>query len=247
MSRTAKNILIVIGAILVTACLIAVHIAGTSARKPLVCKGLQVTISDSASNSFISREDVRRYLDSEYGQYREVSLDSLDLDRIEQVLESKSAINRTEAFVTKDGMLNITITQRRPVVRFQGSHGGYYADAEGRSFALQKSYASYVPVVDGKIPAITDTVGIVRTTQLVNFLENDALWKGKFVQIRIDDKDDIILIPREGNERFIIGQPCKIEEKARKMEWYYTHIIPEKGSGHYKTVDLRFDGQIVCR
>ena len=231
MSRTAKNILIVIGAILVTACLIAVHVAGTSARKPLVCKGLQVTISDSASNSFISREDVR----------------SLDLDRIEQVLESKSAINRTEAFVTKDGMLNITITQRRPVVRFQGAHGGYYADAEGRSFALQKSYASYVPVVDGKIPAITDTVGIVRTTQVVNFLENDALWKGKFVQIRIDDKGDIILIPREGNERFIIGQPCKIEEKARKMEWYYTHIIPEKGGGHYKTVDLRFDGQIVCR
>ena len=81
----------------------------------------------------------------------------------------------------------------------------------------------------------------------MNFLENDALWKGKFVQIRIDDKGDIILIPREGNERFIIGQPCKIEEKARKMEWYYTHIIPEKGSGHYKTVDLRFDGQIVCR
>ena len=134
--------MIVIGAILVTACLTAVHIAGTSARKPLVCKGLQVTISDSASNSFISREDVRRYLDSEYGQYREVSLDSLDLDRIEQVLESKSAINRTEAFVTKDGMLNITITQRRPVVRFQGSHGGYYADAEGRSFALHGCHPS---------------------------------------------------------------------------------------------------------
>jgi hypothetical protein len=28
---------------------------------------------------------------------------------------------------------------------------------------------------------------------------------------------------------------------------YYTHILPEKGSGKYKSVDLRFKGQIVCR
>ncbi len=247
MSRTARNIVIVVGAILVAACLTAVYIAGISLRKPLVCKGLKVTIADSTVNSFISREDVRKFLESEYGHYMEMPLDSLNLDKIENVLESRSAINRTEAFVTKDGFLNITVTQRRPAVRFQGANGGYYADAEGRSFPLQKSYASYVPVVDGRIPAITDTARIVQTTRLVNFLENDALWKGKFVQIRIDERGDIILVPRDGKERFIIGQPYGIEEKAAKMEKYYTHIIPEKGSGHYKSVDLRFEGQIVCR
>lgn len=247
MSRTAKNIVIVAGAVLVAACLGAAYIAGYVTRKPLICKGLKATIADSTCNSFISRDDVRKFLDSEYGQYCGTPLDSLDLDRIEKVLESKSAINRTEAFVTKDGILNITVTQRRPAVRFQGANGGYYADEEGRSFPLQKSYASYVPVVDGNIPAITDTAKIVQTTRLVNFLENDVLWKGKFVQIRIDENRDIILIPRDGKERFIIGQPYGIEEKASKMEKYYTHIIPEKGSGHYKSVDLRFEGQIVCR
>ena len=132
-------------------------------------------------------------------------------------------------------------------MRFQGGKWGYYADAEGRSFPLQSSYASYVPVVDGNIPTITDTVRILKITSLVNFLEDSPIWKDKFVQIRIDDKGDIILIPREGKERFIIGQPCGIEEKAEKMEMYYTHILPEKGSGKYRTVDLRFKGQIVCR
>ena len=94
---------------------------------------------------------------------------------------------------------------------------------------------------------MTDTVRIVKTTELVNFLENSSLWKEKFVQIRIDDKGDITLIPREGRERFIIGQPYEIEDKARKMEMYYTHIVPEKGEKKYRTVDLRFKGQIVCR
>ena len=36
-------------------------------------------------------------------------------------------------------------------------------------------------------------------------------------------------------------------EKFRKMEKYYTHIVPAKGEGHYKHVNLKFKGQIVCK
>ena len=247
MSRIVRNIIVIVGAVVVTACLAASYIAGVSLRKPLTCKGLNITITDIDCNSFVSKEDVTKYLDKEYGQYIDITLDSLDLDRVERILKEKSAINATEAYVTKDGMLNIKVTQRKPAVRFQGTDGGYYADADGRAFPLQKSYASHVPVVDGKIPKMTDTVKVVQTTALVNFLENSPVWKGKFVQIRIDSKGDIILVPRKGQERFIIGQPYGIKEKAERMEMYYTHIIPAKGSGHYKTIDLRFDGQIVCR
>ena len=247
MSRIVRNIIIIVGAAVVAAGFVASYIAGISLRKPLTCKGLNITITDSACNSFVCREDITKYLDKEYGQYIDIVLDSLELDRVESILEEKSAINTTEAYVTKDGMLNIKVTQRKPAVRFQGANGGYYADAEGRCFPLQKTYASHVPVVDGNIPKMTDTVRVVQTTALVNFLENSPVWKGKFVQIRIDEKGDISLIPREGKERFIIGQPFGVEKKAEKMEMYYTHIIPAKGSGHYKTIDLRFDGQIVCR
>ena len=247
MSRSVRNIIIVICAVAVAACMTAAYFAGKSSRKPLGCKGLNVVIADSTCNSFVSKDDVRKFLDKEYGTYMDVLLDSLDLDRMEKVLEARSAINKTEAYVTKDCILNIRVTQRRPAVRFQGPGWGYYADAEGRTFPLQSSYASYVPVVDGHIPPMTDSIRIVNTTAMVNYLESSELWKEKFVQITIGSKGDITLIPRKGKERFIIGQPSGIEEKAKKMEMYYTHIVPAKGDGHYRTVDLRFDGQIVCR
>lgn len=247
MNKTVRHIIIVISAVVIAAGLSMAYFAGVSVRKPLVCKGLKVTIADSTTNCFISRADVGKFLKQEYGTYMDVALDSIDLDKIERLLETKSAINRTEAYVTKDGMLNIRVTQRRPAVRFQSGSWGYYADAEGRSFPLQSSYASHVPIVDGFIPVMTDTVRIARTTALVNFLEKSSTWKNKFVQIRINSKGDIILVPREGKVRFIIGQPCKLEEKSKKMEMYYTHILPAKGSGCYKTVDLRYEGQIVCR
>ena len=247
MKKAVRNIIVVISAVVIAAVFGMAYYAGASLRKPLVCKGLNVIIADSTTNSFVSKAEVSRILQKEYGTYMSVAIDSINLDKIEKLLETKSAINKTEAYVTKNGMLNISVTQRRPAVRFQSGGWGYYADAEGRSFPLQSSYSSHVPVVDGYIPAMTDTLRIVKTTALVNFLEKSSVWKNKFVQIRIDEKGNIILVPREGKERFIIGQPCKLEEKSRKMEMYYTHILPAKGSGCYKTIDLRYDGQIVCR
>ena len=56
-----------------------------------------------------------------------------------------------------------------------------------------------------------------------------------------------MLVPREGKERFLFGQPENISEKFRKMEMYYRSILPEKGSDAYTTVSVEYDGQIVCR
>jgi cell division protein FtsQ len=63
----------------------------------------------------------------------------------------------------------------------------------------------------------------------------------------VDRKGELTLVPREGNEIFLFGQPHSVPEKFAKMEKYYTTIIPEKGAKKYKTVDVRFDNQIVCK
>ena len=82
---------------------------------------------------------------------------------------------------------------------------------------------------------------------LVNFLETKGEWRDKIVQIHVTESSDLILIPRIGNERFIFGQPDALEEKFERIRKYYTAIVPEKGSDKYRTVDIRYNGQIICR
>ena len=67
------------------------------------------------------------------------------------------------------------------------------------------------------------------------------------MQIHVQSNGELILIPRSGKERFMFGQPSSLDEKFSKMEKYYTSIVPEKGSDRYKTVDVRFSNQIVCK
>ena len=166
---------------------------------------------------------------------------------------------KSQAYVTKDGALHVDVTQRSPVVRFQKKDGGFYADAEGYIFPLQSSYASHVQIIDGNIPLAANSgyKGSIsnpkemewfeRMMTLVNYIQGSKTWKDKIVQIHVADNGDIALVPRKGKELFIIGQPTSLEEKFEKMGKYYKVIIPEKGSDAYRTIDLRFRGQIVCK
>ena len=54
---------------LLAACIVVAVIAGQNQRRPLKCTGLQVEVLDSMENGFVTRADVKKYLDKEYGQY----------------------------------------------------------------------------------------------------------------------------------------------------------------------------------
>jgi cell division protein FtsQ len=204
----------------------------------------------------VNKADVKRFLDKEYGGYIGTVLDSIDLCRIETIIDGRSAVMKSQAFVTKDGTLHIKVTQRKPIVRFQKTDGGFYADAEGYVFPLQSSYASYVQIIDGDIPINMksghkgeienpeEKIWFDKVMKLVNFIE-DSPWKERIVQIHVGNGGELTLIPREGEEKFIIGQPMNIEDKFARIEKYYTAIAPLERN--YKTINLIFDGQIVCR
>ena len=259
MSKVTKYTLLSLCGVLLVFCIACAFVAGTSVRKDLKCTRLDVRIVDSLENSFVSRADVKKFLDREYGTYIGMPLDSLDLVKMEDIIDSRSAVMKSQAYVTKDGTLHVDVTQRSPVVRFQKKDGGFYADAEGYIFPLQNSYASHVQVIDGNIPlaansgykgSISDKKEMEwfrRMMDLVNYIETSRTWKDKIVQIHVADNGDVALIPRKGNEMLIIGKPTALEEKFEKMGKYYKVIIPEKGSDSYRIVDLRYRGQIVCK
>lgn len=259
MSKTVRHIINGVSGALLAACLVVAYMSGVSCRAPLKCIGLNVVIADSSMNRFVSKADVKKYLDKEYGEYIGMPLDSIDLVKVEKIIDGRSAVNKSQAYVTRDGMLNVSVTQRKPVVRFQKSDGGFYADAEGFVFPLQSSYASRVQVIDGEIPLkansgykgeVTDEKErewLDKVLNVVNYMENSRTWKGKIVQITVCDGGELIMVPREGSERFHFGQPDDIKEKFRKMEMYYTSVVPAKGEKEYSVVNLEYDGQIVCR
>ena len=121
-------------------------------RKGELCTGISVTILDSAANRFVSPEEIRSIiLSSDINPVGRPRTET-QLDLIEELLESRSAIRLSDASVSMDGILRVKVTQRRPVLRVQTEKGAFYIDDTGYIFPWVNTFTSYVPVVSGHIP-----------------------------------------------------------------------------------------------
>lgn len=230
-------------------------------RRSRTCQGkgtLEVTVTDSLERQFVTKADVESWLEKEYRAYAGMPLDSVDLDRIEHIIEGHSAVRESEAWLTDDGILHVALSQRQPVVRFDSGTNGYYADQSGFIFPLQSRGTADVPVVDGKIPLTvpkgfkgepasdTEKAWLKQVLNLVSYMKG-TVWEGNVTGITVDAKGNLVLTPREGKEKFIFGEPVRFPEKFRLMKAYYESVVPSKEEGYYRSVDLRYRGQLVCR
>lgn len=226
-------------------------------RQLITCEGLKVEYADA--HRFVTEDDVKAWLEREYGSYIGQRLDSVGLDRIEHILNEQSAIAKSEAFTTEDGLLHVRLTQREPVLRFQKGTEGFYVDDRGYIFPLQEQFSAPVPVVDGAIPVqcAPGYKGPAQTEKerrwiedmiaMMDWLRKSKTWKEAFVKISVAEGGNLVLTPREGGERFLFGLPEEVADKFDRIGKYYEYIRPAREEGYYKTVNVKYDRQIICR
>ena len=237
----AVSALVLAGMLILAGC-------GRSQRSKALCNALDVQIKDAWE--FVTPEDIKGFLDKKYGVYIGVRLDSLDLARMERLLEQKSIVMNSEAWTTRDGVLHISIVQRAPALRFQKGEEGFYMDRTGYVFPLHSSYTADVPVIEGTLPAL-DSASLAAWSEgllnLSDYIASSKQWKDKIEKIRVNDGGEVELKTVEGKERFIFGAPDKIKDKFEKMGRYCSVIRPAKEEGLYKSVNLKYNKQIICR
>jgi len=253
------SVRIILAAAAVAACLFIWLLSdrlAAEARREVTLNRVEAVVADSLDRKFITPEDVKDWMD-DYGTYMGLRLDSVDLCRVETLIDRESAVRKSQAWLTGDGTLHISVTQREPVVRFQSREGGFYADRDGFLFPLQNRHTARVPVVDGDLPLHLEKgfkgepeseagkAWVSSILSLVRFLETKKEWAALVGQVTVLKGGNLVIIPRDGNERFLIGTPTDIEAKFDRIRKYYEGVAPlEQG---YRTVDVRYAHQIVCK
>lgn len=244
--------------LLLTAVLMGAYALGSSKRSKVLCSKVDITVKDSIRTPFVTTESIKQYIKDDFGQIIGTPVDSLNLSRIESVLNEKGAILKSEACVTREGTVQIIITQRTPMIRFQTPSYGFYCDNDGVLLPLQKNFRTDVMIIDGHIPLDPqdcekgrpddpqDIKWLDDILKLADHVEH-SIWKDRIAQIHCNQDGELIIVPKDGNEKFIFGHPEDIERKFDKMKIYYERILAEKGEGAYDSVDLRYKKQIVCK
>lgn len=261
MKKGLRILLLALAAVVFTVTVFLLDSGSRRERMLKTCSRLDVVVLDSTEMQFVTKSDVRKILLQDYGAFIGQRLDSVNLRKIEEVLEGRSGILGSEAYLTDDGILHIEITQRAPILMFETAPGtGFFADEKGYLFPLMKGYSEKVTKVEGKIPVAyeggykgfaktaKERKWIVGMVSMAHWLEGNRAWESAIKRISVDAKGCLLLHPRVGNETFVFGRPEEFKEKFRRIELYYKKIAPnqEEGKG-YRYVDVSIDGQIICR
>ena len=207
----------------------AASILARKGSREILCTDVSVRILDSAVNRFVSPDDIKDILTSSATSPLGRPRGEINLHDIETLLNSRSAIRKSDASMANDGILDISITQRRPVIRIQTGNGAFYIDDTGYIFPWVSTFTSYVPIVSGHIPVRLEEGyrGVPEKT--------DRKWVGQ-----------IISYTSVGDQKIIFGAIEDIDYKFAKLNAYYKQIVPAYGWEKYSTVNLKFSDQIVC-
>jgi cell division protein FtsQ len=222
-----------------------------------MCHQIKVVILDSAEIRFVSKTEIADLIVDNGITPGESKLRHINNYQIEQLLNKRTAVKKSEVSYTRDGILRVIILQRKPILRLQTENGGFYMDENAYVFPLIKGFSPFVPVVSGEIPLKIPPKynGYVKNNeQWANSLKDLCLyilknesWDALIEQIYVDSRGILSFIPRDGDFEIIFGNMDKIEYKFKKLYAFYKDILPNVGPEKYCKINLQFDKQIVCK
>ncbi|MBD5067971.1 MAG: hypothetical protein HDT51_01265 [Alistipes sp.] len=85
----------------------------------------------------------------------------------------------------------------------------------------------------------------------VESVENDAFWRSEVVQIIARTTPggalEVDLVPRSGRHIVRFGRLEDVPRKFGKLMRFYRSGLPRIGWDEYRTIDIRYNDQVVCR
>ena len=224
--------------------LLAVTAFNRPAEKDVVCDGVKVTIEKGMIEGVLTAADVTRMLNE--GRVNPIgkSMADVNLRTMEELLERQELIENAECYKAQNGLVNIRVTERVPVVRVLAANGDdYYVDKDGRT--LQNTgYVCNLMVATGNIsrPFASNVLA-----PLGRIIMADDFWRNQIEQINVLPDNTLEMVPRVGEHIIYLGQPVGVVKKLERLRKFYQYGLSQAGWNKYSRISVEYSNQIVCK
>ena len=206
-------------------------------------------------NDLIKEKDVKEIVRRAFDEKIEnEQLGQVDVARVEQVLKQDPFVENAESFVDASGNLHLKVFQREPILRIIDNNGlNYYLDKNGVKMPLSKYFSARVPIITGAVPPyvsdfmVRKKYALKEVFSLVQILNADAFFAPMVQQIVVDAAGEFTIIPILGDQKIRIGTLDDIDEKLDRLKTFYKEAMPYEGWKKYRSISVKFKGQIVCK
>lgn len=191
---------------------------------------------------FLKSETVNKLLIENKSDASTIRKVELDLNKIEKSLDSQELIEKSNVFVSIDGVLKAVVKQKTPVARIYDGESSFYIDYEGNKMPLSDNFTARVPIVSGAINKENneDLAALFRT------IYDDAFLKKNIIAIQIMPNGSLKLFNRNYNYFIDFGRTMNVDKKFRNYKAFFQKAVLDSSLYKYNKIDLRFTEQVVC-
>ncbi len=194
------------------------------------------------SNPFIKQETVNKLLIENKTDASAIQKVDLDLNRLEKSINSNPMIEKSEVFVSIDGVLKAVVKQKTPIARMFNDEGSFYIDYQGSMMPVSDEFTARVPIVSGEINKVNQD----EFNKLLRFVYDDDFLKKNIIGIQITPSGSIKMLNRNFDYEIEFGQTVNIERKFKNYKAFYQKTVVDSSLYKYKKINLTFTQQVVC-
>ncbi len=215
---------------------------------------IDIHIKPLSENKFlINSKSVHQKIEDYCGfDIDRASLKDFNPPAVEHMLNKDKRVLNAEVFFDKQGALHVNIVQREPIVRIETTYfDDFYLDTEGEVIPAENATAIRVPVATGNI----DEYKPGYKTELRNSLKDvynvaigvyeDPFLRSLIEQIHVDEMEEVILVPKLGRSKVMIGSAISLDTKFEKLRLYYKKGVKRVGLDRFSEINLSYENQIV--
>ncbi len=238
--------------LLFTILFITILITSKTKIGDVVCTDIEVNIQQNKHQKlgFINEVDVLNFINN-YGQSIVINKKIKDIDKaeIEKRIEKNDYVKNAEVFTNYEGSIKVNVEQKKPIYRVFNNKGvSYYVGNNGEQIPISSKFTPRLIVATGYLPDknIKDNILNTQLTTLVYFIETNDFWKALIGEIYVEKNGDLILYPKLGEHKVILGNTDNLEEKFKYLKVFYKEALKHVNWTQYESINLKYKGQIIC-
>ena len=224
---------------------------------PRLCNKVEINIEDENENGFLKTAEVKTLLEKKSLYPLNKRIDEINTREIENILLKTAFVNTAQCYVTTEGHVKLSLTQRTPIVRVKAENGeDYYLDDNG-GVMPNSQYTSDMIIVTGQL---NKQYACKYISILASTIMADDLWRNQIEQINVLKDRTIEIVPRVGDHIINIGMlpnsryPEKrnkivtefVQKQLHRIELFYKYGLSEAGWNKYSYISVEFANQVIC-
>ncbi len=215
----------------------------SSEKSNQMCTEIKPKISSDGDNSLISDKALMNLVAKSFPKLKGELLSDINRHEMEIQVEKHAVIERCEVYSTPGGVVYVSVKQRNPLLRVFTGGSSFYIDEKGYRIPVYQSRSAHVLVASGHVEDAASDSALIALTKFVN---DSKFWNSQIEQIHVTAKNEYVMVPRVGNHLIIFGGIEDMEDKFDRLKALYKHGWEPQEWNCYKSVNLKFKGQIVC-